>query len=70
MIDHDALALSRLFDTGATPGPQMARAGREIDTGRATPAIGGMFAAGEIGPVGGESYLHGHAVSALVFRDG
>ncbi|MDX9910246.1 MAG: FIST N-terminal domain-containing protein [Phycisphaerales bacterium] len=68
-LDHDALALSRLFDSVGTPGPQMARVGREIDTGRATPAIGGMFAAGEIGPVGGESYLHGHSVSALVFRE-
>ncbi len=32
------------------------------------PPLAGFFAAGEIGPVGGRSWLHGHAVSAALFR--
>lgn len=31
--------------------------------------LAGFFAAGEIGPLGGESYLHGHTASLIVFRD-
>ena len=30
--------------------------------------IAGLFAAGEIGPVGGPSFIHGHTASAAVFR--
>ena len=31
--------------------------------------IAGFFAAGEIGPVGGKSFLHGHTASILLFRE-
>jgi small ligand-binding sensory domain FIST len=30
--------------------------------------LAGFFAAGEIGPVGGQSFLHGHCASLIVFR--
>jgi small ligand-binding sensory domain FIST len=32
----------------------------------AADAVGGLFAAGEIGPVGGRSYLHGFTASMLL----
>jgi len=34
----------------------------------ATRAVAGMFCAGELGPVGGRSFLHGFTASVLVFR--
>lgn len=34
-----------------------------------THAVAGMFCAGEIGPVGGRSFLHGFTASVLVFAD-
>lgn len=34
----------------------------------ATMAIGGMFCAGEIGPIGGKPFLHGFTASILLFR--
>jgi len=36
-----------------------------LDTG----AVAGMFCAGELGPVGGRSFLHGFTASVLVFRE-
>lgn len=32
--------------------------------------LAGFFCAGEIGPIGGQSYLHGHTACLAVFRDG
>ena len=32
-------------------------------------AVAGMFCAGEIGPVGSHSFLHGFTASAAIFRD-
>jgi small ligand-binding sensory domain FIST len=32
-------------------------------------AVAGMFCAGEIGPVGGRSFLHGFTASVVIFRD-
>lgn len=34
-----------------------------------THAVGGMACAGELGPVGGRSFLHGYTASVLVFAD-
>jgi len=39
---------------------------RELATG----GVGGFFAAGEIGPVGGRNYLHGFTASILAFGSG
>jgi small ligand-binding sensory domain FIST len=36
----------------------------------ATSGVGGFFAAGEIGPVGGRNYLHGFTASILAFGSG
>jgi small ligand-binding sensory domain FIST len=30
--------------------------------------LAGFFAAGEIGPVGGKNFLHGHTASMALFR--
>ncbi len=30
--------------------------------------LAGFFAAGEIGPIGDESFLHGHTASLAIFR--
>ncbi len=32
--------------------------------------LAGFFAAGEIGPVGGQNFVHGHTAALVVFRDG
>jgi small ligand-binding sensory domain FIST len=32
------------------------------------PAVAGFFAAGEIGPIGGRSHLHGHTACVVLFR--
>jgi small ligand-binding sensory domain FIST len=32
--------------------------------------LGGIFAAGELGPVGGRNFLHGFTASVLLFEDG
>lgn len=34
-----------------------------------TDAVAGMFCAGELGPVGGRSFLHGFSASVLIFAD-
>ena len=39
------------------------------DEGRPMP-LAGFFAAGEIGPIGPTSYVHGHTASAAIFRPG
>jgi small ligand-binding sensory domain FIST len=31
--------------------------------------LAGFFAAGEIGPVGRDAYLHGHSASIAIFRE-
>jgi small ligand-binding sensory domain FIST len=33
-------------------------------------AVAGMFCAGEIGPVGGRSFVHGFTASVVLFRPG
>jgi small ligand-binding sensory domain FIST len=34
----------------------------------ASGAVAGMFCAGEIGPVGGRSFVHGFTASVVLFR--
>jgi small ligand-binding sensory domain FIST len=31
--------------------------------------VAGFFAAGEIGPVGGKNFIHGHTASFALFRE-
>lgn len=66
--NHDALAIVRAF--GRVPGgAESAKIGAEIEPGTGEFPLAGMFAAGEIGPVSGRSYLHGHTACAALFRE-
>lgn len=54
--NHDAELISRTL-------------GRQADPVHQTPlSMGGMFSAGEIGPIGDRSYVHGHTASLALFR--
>ncbi len=64
---HDAAAFARAFAPGRS-GEDLAKAGSPIPTGEAALPLAGFFGAGEIGPVGDESFVHGHTVCAGVFR--
>lgn len=64
---HDASTIQRAFrDT--LPGPEQAKGGRLVTPDNAVLPLVGCFAGGEIGPVGHESYLHGHSACAVMFR--
>lgn len=67
--NHDAAAVTRAF-APPSAGEELARGGSQIDPS-ATPHIplAGFFAAGEIGPIGDESYLHGHTACIALFRE-
>lgn len=76
---HDAAAVTRAFAPQA-PGEDLAKIGREMgapSAGDAAPGasgvgslpLAGFFAAGEIGPVGGQSFLHGHTACVVLFRN-
>jgi small ligand-binding sensory domain FIST len=41
-----------------------------VETAVPSGAVAGMFCAGEIGPVGGRSFVHGFTASILLFHDG
>ena len=66
--DHDARAIQRAF-VEAEPGAEQAKYGRVLNAGRPGIPLAGFFAAGEIGPVGDASYLHGHSACAVMFRE-
>lgn len=66
--NHDAEAISRAFAPGRG-GEELAKGGREIDPDGATLPLAGFFAGGEIGPVAGESFLHGHTACLALFRN-
>jgi small ligand-binding sensory domain FIST len=74
--NHDSSAIVRAFDAGAPEdsGPAQAKSGEAYDPGRCVFPLGGLFSAGEIGPLSGHadggttSYLHGHAASLAIFR--
>lgn len=65
---HDAKAVARLF---ASPraGEARARGGKDVGPIDPPPPVAGFFAAGEIGPVGRRSYLHGHTTCLAMFRN-
>jgi small ligand-binding sensory domain FIST len=42
---------------------------RVVHDALGSPALAGMFCAGEIGPLGGRSFVHGFTASVLLFRD-
>lgn len=67
---HDAAMVSRAFQ-GLRAGEDLAKSGRSISptgvSGDEIP-IAGFFAAGEFGPVGNESHVHGHTACVTMFR--
>lgn len=64
---HDASAVIRAFAPG-NAGETAAKIGEEIDPARPMLPLAGFFAAGEIGPVGDQSYLHGQSAVLALFR--
>lgn len=75
--DHDAEALcNALTEPGgladeAPPTEHMPGVGGGWSGPTAkSPPVAGFFAGGEIGPVGAESFLHGHTACAAIFRSG
>jgi small ligand-binding sensory domain FIST len=65
--NHDAAAIVRAFGP-APSGEELARGGQAITASQPPLPLAGFFASGEIGPVGPESYLHGHAACLTLFR--
>ncbi len=59
---------SRLFDE---PDADASRLVNRLSAGRSGDPVpvAGLFAAGEFGPIGGPSFVHGHTASAAIFRD-
>jgi len=65
---HDAEAVARAFAPGRS-GEELSKGGQPIDADGPTLPVAGFFAAGEIGPVGDESYLHGQTAVLALFRN-
>ena len=65
--NHDAARIITAF-AGARPGEEAAKAGEVIGFRPGMLPLAGFFAAGEIGPVGEESHLHGQTACAVLFR--
>lgn len=64
---HDAAAICRAFDPPES-GEHKAKGGKPYGADDSTVPLAGFFAGGEIGPVGHESFMHGHSASVAVFR--
>ncbi len=64
---HDAGAVMRAFSPPGA-GEDLAKMGRAVAPETSLP-LAGFFAAGEIGPVGGQSFLHGHTACVVLFRN-
>lgn len=64
---HDAAAIARAF-VHAESGVQQSKGGKPLPEDVGDVPLAGFFAAGEIGPVGRESYLHGQTACAALFR--
>ncbi|GMV24381.1 MAG: hypothetical protein AMXMBFR58_04120 [Phycisphaerae bacterium] len=64
---HDASALVRAFQPPEA-GESLAKAGVQIDPRTPPVPTAGFFAAGEVGPLGMQSYLHGQTACAALFR--
>lgn len=64
---HDASALARAFQAPAA-GEIKSKAGVPIDAQPGPVPLAGFFAAGEIGPLGHQSFLHSQTACAAVFR--
>lgn len=65
---HDARAIAQAF-ANPVGGESLAKGGTPIDAEESVP-LAGFFAAGEIGPVGSQSFLHGQTACAVMIREG
>lgn len=66
---HDTSAFARAF-APLPAGEQLAKGGKPFAPATASPVpTAGFFAHGEIGPVGGSTFLHDTSLGALLFRD-
>ncbi len=63
----DTVAIQRAF-LPAESGPEAAKSGRAIDPHRMGIPLAGFFAAGEIGPVGNQSFVHSYTACLGCFR--
>jgi len=67
--DHDALAVARAFSQ-TQGGEFLSKPGKPFEPQVEVPVpLAGFFANGEIGPVGAESFVHGHTACLALFRD-
>ena len=65
---HDAWAIAHAFDE-PEPAEHKSKPGKAIASGQGPLPLAGFFGAGEIGPVGEESFVHGHSVAVGLFRE-
>ncbi len=65
---HDAQAVARAFEQ-LQGGETLSKPGKALEPRQAPVPLAGCFAAGEIGPVGDQSFLHGHAACLALFRE-
>ncbi|PCI09574.1 hypothetical protein COB72_05955 [bacterium] len=63
----DASVITHAFDP-KPDGANLAKSGKEVDPDAGIP-LAGFFAAGEIGPVDGQVFQHGHTAVAALFRE-
>jgi small ligand-binding sensory domain FIST len=68
MDSHDAQAVARAF-AQLQGGESLSKPGKAFEPQPASVPLAGCFAAGEIGPVGDESFVHGHAACLALFRE-
>lgn len=66
-IGHDARSIQRAFGP-VRPGAEMAKGGVASDETDPPVPLAGIFAEGEIGPIGGRPFLHSHTLSMAAFR--
>jgi small ligand-binding sensory domain FIST len=67
--DHDAAAVAKAF-SNVPGGEELSKPGVSFDpTAEAPIPLAGFFAQGEIGPIGEESFVHGHTACLALFRD-
>ena len=65
--NHDAVAVQRAF-LPQESGSESAKAGDSLGPHSAPVPLAGFFAAGEIGPIGGQTFLHGYTACLACFR--
>jgi small ligand-binding sensory domain FIST len=67
--NHDAMAVARAFSQ-VQGGEVLSKPGKPFEPRVESPIpLAGFFANGEIGPVGDESFVHGHTACLALFRD-